>query len=731
MSLRQNLISLLGGTPRQTQQAERYDAPSKQLTPLGYGWNRLGGQTIPPHDTFDNLFPYVTAIANRFSTVVPYAIDGNGNKIEPQPAALQALYRPNSSFSFREFAHYVAQTILTQPYVDILVWTVQDGELTPGGAITPDNIAGYTFLPQGGREYASNRSVFTVHSDIVLPDGTVETRDFTQNEVISLAYSRHPVDPTRTVAPGMTVSKWATVDDFIADYEGGFFSNGAVPAGMLSIVSADATDFARNKARIEETFRGADAANSVLYNMVPIDPATNRPSDVSKVSWTPFQQNNASLDLATLDAVVNRRMANALAVPDIVRGIDNGQTYANAEQAERTFVDNTLHPLLLSVWDKFKFELDRLSGGLGYDITFDLDIPTRTDEEKAKADTENVKASTFLSLVNNGGDPAAVARALGLPPEWGRLGVKAKDTTPTVSVVPSSGSREPTSQGEESRNTPVLPPSGLSNGFSYRVRPTERVSYEKTLKGAKRALRGIVALERGKQLAADNTGDPYGVISTEFQNAIIEAMVPQLKNYAAKTGKTLLQAVKDYAETNHDVKTVLESYGLDVETLYVWDELPDEYRAAYAERVRKVADEFTENGRNAVQEILAEANAQEWTERTLNRALTDFVDGSRAELIAVNELVSAQRLGSLYSARALSTSLHVSMEKIWNTTADDPCPFCSAMNGKSVPLEATFLPVGGVMVVDGKIYANDFVDMRTTSGHPRCRCVATFKVVDN
>lgn len=742
MSIRESFLRWLGAGVS-TSRLSRADAPSREMTPLGYGWKSMGFNAIPFHDTFDNLFPYTTAIANRFSSVVPYAIGADGERMDPQPAALQALYTPNSMFSYREFAHFIAQSILTQPYLDILVWTSSGDTIVPGGDIKPDNIAGYTFLPQGSREYSSNRSTYTVQADVALPDGDVETRTFTQNEIISLAYSRHPVDPTRTVSPGMTVSKWASVDDFIADYERGYFCNGAVPAGMLSIVANDPQDFQRNKQRIEDSFRGADNANGVLYNMVPVDPSTNKPSDVSKISWTPFQQANDSLDLASLDDIVNRRMANALAVPDIVRGIDSGQTYANAEQAERTFVDNTLHPLLLSVWDKFKFELDRLTGGLGYDITFDLDVPTRTDEEKAKADTENVKATTFLALVNNGGDPVAVAKALGLDDSWGRLGVKMKDTTPALNINPGSAVNalpkddDPSDDDENDLaeigsllSTSKKGSVRLSDGFSYRIRPSERVSYYMALGGAKKALRRIISQVRSDSFASGGYEDPYGVISTELSDAMLEALVPQVKAYAEKTGKPLMEAVKEYAATHPDVQAILDSYGVDVSKLYVWDELPADYHAAYQDRVTHVADDFTANGRNAIQELLAEANANEWTENDIEKALNRFVDGDRAKLIAVNEMVNAQRIGSLFSAEALSTNLSVKMVKVWNTTASDPCPFCAAQNGKAIPLEESFMPVGGVQVIDGRIYANDFVDMQTPSGHPRCRCVATFKVVD-
>ena len=133
----------------------RSDAPHSTPTPAGGNtWQTIGGNTIPVHDTYDNIFPYVNAIAQRFSTVVPYAVTSDGRCINPTPAALKALYAPNDTYSCLEFLKLISSGILTQSHVDILIWTTEG----PGGTITPDNITGYTLLPSNSRVYNDTRT---------------------------------------------------------------------------------------------------------------------------------------------------------------------------------------------------------------------------------------------------------------------------------------------------------------------------------------------------------------------------------------------------------------------------------------------------------------------------------------------------------------------------------------------------------------------------------------------
>ena len=61
---------------------DRGHAPSMAPTPAGGNmWQPMGGNTIPMHDIYDNVFPYVNAIAQRFSTVIPYAVDAENRRI--------------------------------------------------------------------------------------------------------------------------------------------------------------------------------------------------------------------------------------------------------------------------------------------------------------------------------------------------------------------------------------------------------------------------------------------------------------------------------------------------------------------------------------------------------------------------------------------------------------------------------------------------------------------------
>lgn len=681
----------------------RTNAPHNVPTPAGGNtWQPMGGNTIPMHDIYDNIFPYVNAISQRFSTVIPYAVTTDGRKITPAPAALNALYAPNDTYSCLEFLKLIASGILTQSHVDILIWTTEG----PGGNITPDNITGYTILPPNSRVYNDNRSDWYHRITMDLGNGPRQY-EFTRNETISLSYSRHPNDPTRGISPAMTIKKWANVDDMIADYERGFFGNNAVPAGMLGIVSENAEDFQRNRARLEETFRGAGNNNGIVYNMVPVDPTTHKPSQTSKLVWVPFQNANDTLDLQTVSNVVNNRLANALAVPDIIRGIDNGQTYANAEMAERAFIENTLKPLCMTVWDKWQFELDRITGGLGYGITFDLDLPAQTEVERVQAETQQIRVNSLIQLLNIGATVESAVDALGLPEPYKRLTIHQPDTT---QPTPLPSKRNITKASKKTDDMTTEP----------HIMPATRTYVDR-----------VIRLTRRSQ---NSLKDDLETIGRQWVNDVEDDLIAHLTEYARKTGMKLAQIITAWTEIHPEnpLAVDIQTYTTaDWQKLYDWTTLPDDIKTAYETHLQEIAHTTSKTITSKTMELLNQANSEQWDAHRLHDEL-DRLGNDHAELIARCETVQSQRLGSLYSARNISETLGVKLQKVWRTTGDgNTCDFCHHMEGTIMPLDSAYMAKDAVITIGEHDYVNSFETMSTPNGHPRCRCYEDYEVVED
>lgn len=681
----------------------RTNAPHATPTPTGGNtWQSMGGNTIPMHDIYDNIFPYVNAIAQRFSTITPYAVTKDGRKLNPTPTALNALYAPNDTYSCLEFLKLIASGILTQSHVDILVWTPEG----PGGNITPDNITGYTILPTNSRVYNDNRSDWYHRVTMDLGNGPRQY-EFTRNETIALSYSRHPNDPTHGISPAMTIKKWANVDDMIADYERGFFGNNAVPAGMLGIVSENAEDFQRNRAHLEATFRGAGNNNGIVYNMVPVDPTTHKPSQTSKLVWVPFQNSNDTLDLQTVSDVVNNRLANALAVPDIIRGIDNGQTYANAEMAERAFLENTLNPLCMTVWDKWQFELDRITGGLGYGITFDLSIPTQTEVERVQAETQQIRVNTLIQLVNLGATVESAVDALELPEPYKRLTLHPSNPT----TPPSLPSAKNTTKA--AKKTDDMTPEN-------RILPATRTYVDRIIRLTSRSQNGLK--------------DDLETISRQWVNDVEDTLITHLTDYARKTGKKLEQVITAWAEIHPEnpIAVDIQSYTTtDWQKLYDWTTMPDTVRTAYETHLQEIAHTTSKTITDKTLELLTRADTEQWDAHRLHDEL-DRMGNSHAELIARCETVQSQRLGSLYSARNLSETLGVKLQKVWRTTGDgNTCDFCRHMEGTTRPLDSAYMAKDATVTIGDHSYTNSFEAMSTPNGHPRCRCYEDYEVIED
>lgn len=668
----------------------RPEAPHESPYQGRWAFQSVGNSVVAGHDSFDNVFPYVNAISNRFASVIPYAVDAYGERLDTPPA-LQALYNPNDMFSCREFLAYLASSMLVNSHTDILIWTLEG----PGENITPDNITGYTFLPSDARVYLTGGDWY--YQTELTVEGVQRMYTFTREQVISLTYARHPSDPAIGVAPAMTITKWANVDDMLADYERGFFGNGTVPAGMIEIVAESADDFEATKRQIEQRFRGAKNHNSVVYNYRPADPVTHDTVGESKLTWVPFTQSNDSLDIGTLNDIVNNRLANALAVPDIVRGIDNGQTYANAEQAQRTFIENTLQPLCLNVWDKWQFELDRITGGLGYGITFDLDLPAQTDVEHTRAETQSTQVDNLLKLIEAGVSLNSAVDALDLPDEYKRL--------------------EFVDSPSESVSEPVLT---LKKNFAKPDGLSEEESrvYDDAYREA---------VNQYDVFASHLLAGEY-VNVTDYAEEFAETMLGLFQWWVVWCAYHAGDEIVDGSEDDFIIPFI-RAYGEDnLRSDYTWDTLPSRYADLLRDHLQQVGESSFTTLQTRILSLMKQAQSEGWSDEELQRKVSEYIRNVRASAVAITETEYAGNAGRQYAADSIGEALHLRIVKTWHTTVDDrTCEFCRSMDGYSVTADRVFLRLDETRDVDGGVYVNDYADMDTPPAHPNCRCSVSYR----
>jgi phage portal protein BeeE len=357
------------------------------------GWSRTGtGGTYGEFKSndYENAYPSITKINNKFMKIKPFAVDENGNKVEVATSVINALYHPNKINSSVEFREALSLMYLVHPKTHILVWRKENGKIFPGGNITAKNIAGFSFMEGVAVARVGGVTTYTVTTE----NGT--TNKYDDSEVITL----RGLNPYRINTGGFSAieaaRKWTTIDDYIAQYQKGFFENGAVPAGEFIITAPTPKEFNDIVDRLQATHKGASKNNNVVYTHRPVDLNTGKPAD-AQIEWVPFGVSNRELSLKDLFEQANKKIDSAFGVPASIRGVGENNNFATARTDQQNFMENVVEPLTLKIWTGFTHELNRITGGLGVAIGFDIDIPALADEElvieeRGKVRDERVQA---------------------------------------------------------------------------------------------------------------------------------------------------------------------------------------------------------------------------------------------------------------------------------------------------------------------------------------------------
>ena len=676
---------------------------------------------------FDNTYPSVSKIANAFMEIRPYAIDANGKPLQ-QVQAVDKLYHPNQQMSSVDFRQALAVSTLSHRTTYILVWHYgEGGEVVAGGGdVTPDNIAGYTFLEDcyikqvdGHKFYKSDSLKY----------------EFSDREVIEISAGIDPYDLGAGYSPTQAVKKWANIDDYIASYEGGLFENDAVPSGQFVITAPTVDAFNAIVDGMQAKHRGSGNNNNVQYVHRPIsaDTGTAMPA---QIEWIPFSQSNKDMSLETIFKQVNDKIDSTFGVPASIRGVNDNNTYASVKVDERIFVRWTLRPFATKIWTRFTHELNRITGGLGCAIVFDVEIPSIADEEKVEAERKNVEADVIIKMLERGYSLDSICDAFEFSNSYKLLEKGADENAEIVNDKPDVDT------GDEVEDSPEQ---AVTKSFCHHHDEIHKEADQKTLKDLRRLLNDYLATSIDETVAslqsASKEISAVGLeIYDENQDGVIDEQeaqqieIPQpseKRKYALQTAllailfaRMLKSGEKRYQDTIRQFSLIIDIPAL--QNYVISDGAEKQYETIVNKIVNSFTDQITDTIRSAINITMEQGGDAEDLIKNIRNVFES--DQWRVERIVNTEEHRADNFGQIDAVDVLQKVTGREFGFKWRTTSGHPCEFCQYMNGTVVATGEAFIPLGEKIELDDSVYLNNYEDILTPQAHPNCQCV--FDVVE-
>lgn len=670
------------------------------------GWH-VQGSTLRHYENnqYENGYPSIQAIVKRFWNILPFAIDENGKPLQNQNIT-NVLARPNRDMSGLDFREALAVMSLVHDKVYIRVHH-------NGTRLTEASISGFTFL----------EGVTEIDLDGIISYRTNTStgiEEYSRDEVIVLK-NINPYDLSKGFSVARAAKRWTQIDDYIADYQSGFFENGAVPAGQFVITAPTADDFKDIVAKMKAKHQGAGKNNNVTYSYAAVDPATGKPGQAN-ITWVPYNNTNKDLDLSALFEQVNKKVDSAYAVPASIRGVNDSNTYASVRVDEGIFIDQTVRPFTQKIWTRFTHELNRITGGLGYAITFEIDTPNIAEEEKTDAERKQVEMNLLTTMVAQGFTLGSVVDSFELSNAYKLLKRDPNFVAPAApAAAPVITNDKPeVDEGDEVEDAPDAS-KAVHVQRTKALSETERTTYEERIGNTIRSFmsehieKAIEELEAADSKAPGiATNDMHLAFAGQLYDVIIPAMISK-GIIDQQQGIQLLAA-------QGAIVGQLDPFTLNMEQ-----------SAWYRKYLKTIATSYNEDTATSIRNTLATAREQELSSYEVKSRLRNLVnlDEYRVRRLAITETNRIGGKASVYAMENIQQQTGVRLSKVWQTSnTSDACEFCTVLHNKETAVDGKFVEQGGKLIgAAGGTLINDFVDMDTADAHPHCKCYTTYKVV--
>ena len=641
----------------------------------------------PMCSDYENLFAQIRPLVDAMKMVMPYGIGKNGAKLPyKRTPELDLLHTPNDDMGWAEFADAMFCTWLSENELDIHVH------------FDRNKIIGYTILPPQSRIYLGNGDW---EWQVNTTDGMEVLKE---DEVMRLRFSRSPRDLQRGVSPASAVRIWAQIDDLISQYQKAYFENGAIPATITFITASTEEKYLQTRHELEHKLRGAKNRNKTVYAWRQFDNDTGESQDQIEVKT--IQGSNSTLAIKDIISIVNDRLNKAIGVSNFILGDDSSAKYDNAELSDHQFTKRRVYPALMSFWNQFQHELERVYGGLGYGISFDLAIPELTERKKALAEINRIQAETLVNLISAGASSSSTVKALGLGKAWEQVadGIYANKISGDLLSPISIDYEKP--KAKEATVDTVKEAEVVEKKDKAKI---HRCNCKHTLdtlppmtEEEKQVYDLLVALAEAVKDGKDVDVDK------------VIAEMREILEYDAKNGAE--EGIKAFELlADEDVAGELANIISNGE-VYLSKSLSDRL----ASRADQLVRGYTDYTKQVVSEVLNSSEAM--TANEIKQKLSEVLPNSRAELIARNETVYAIKSGRLEQDQAIAQKYGLKVQLVWRTSGDsNVCDVCKAMEGQKVTLGDAFT---AVETDDGQTWEpNSWNDQgMIPDAHVNCRC---------
>ena len=695
---------------------------SSQQTPQSvYGATTMGlinTQMRTKRSDYGNSFGPVNALVQEAVERAIYPVGPTGAKLmPPYPKAWQILQAPNTSMDFKSFLRSALIGYLSNSSVEMLAWHDSDthGSNPEPGYTDMAHWCGLTFLPKGSRNNVLNQIQYQVL------DAHGQRQIVTDADVISLHYSMDP-GTLAYVSPVSASHEFAQILDSLAAQVRAYYNNGAVPELIVTIHAKTNEEFQKIRRAFERHNRGPSNSFGTVYQQV-IDNGVQG-NNAPKIDITPVGGNGLDMNVKEICDVASQKINANLGVSSLIYGDTDSVSYQNQEVVNDKFnkrVTNTLKQFLSSL----TFELNRLTGGIGFAFAFDFEETEFAEKELTQAQTIYAKAQAFELLINSGVDSDKAAAAVDAPDTWLGMAASRQQATPqSISMAPVNvytDRQQPVSTSVDKtvdKPAETAQPKPEQNASGDRVAERQPEKHDKIHD----LLREMAIAHFKRALTPGRAND----VQDQDRKYILQ-LEALLQEIADNGGVT---AARQLAQMIHSqtISTGYEIAGTPLHDL--------------ADRAATVIDNYSkylDSNLDDLQQPYHDAEGQEQTlsdDKILAILLASVETGaiaSRIQEIVTSEGKHAFQTGQLDNVEQIQKEVApqgVVIQKIWKTTSGHPCEFCEAMDGTEVGVTDGFV-VGGIITDDSGrslVLDEDYSDGSTPDAHANCQCIFVWQV---